>query len=113
MFKSQKTKALRKLHTAIQQSETIHPSQEEQEGFAWFNTQTSDIKQEALDQRWEGQPATTTSLELALLGVNDFLKQGGDKIQGQPSTEEYNPQLDERNFGLCWKAIVCLCFCSC
>ena len=107
-----KTKLLSKLKDAMEKCEMIHPSGPEEETFGMFKGLKLEEKEELIQEREGGEPAICTSSEFAQQGAGAILKTEKTQVKAL-KTEEYDPDRDERKFGLCMKTFLCLCFCSC
>ena len=107
-----KSKAFQKVVAGMEKIETIHQSGEEKESFDLFKSLQLQDKEEQLEERACGEPDICTSPEFALRGNPDALK--GKQLKAQASTtEEYDPNKDERTFGCSMRTFLGLFFCSC
>jgi len=103
---------LKELKAAQTKNEQLHPGRDEEEAFTAFKTQDRSGKEEQLKERSIGPPALCTSSEFALQGLKESAKSEVNNGP-QPKADEYDPDRDQREFGICLKMLLCCCFCSC
>ena len=112
MDKRGKAKVPLKLKAAMEKCELIHPSRSEEEAYELFKGLNLQEKEEQIQEREVGDSAICNSVEFFHSGIPEILKSKNAQVQAL-STQEYDPLRDERTFGCCMKAFLCLCFCAC
>ena len=104
-------KILKKLKEPYGLCEQLHPGSEEEEAYTLFKTLDGKAKEEQLKERSIGPPALCSSTEFSLHGMES---QEMDEVNGPPEKpEEFDPENDQRNFGMCLRMLLFCCFCSC
>ncbi len=66
-----------------------------------------------LDSLFEDRPAFNTTLEAVVFALPDFVKKDEQVGQGNLKQMDYDPERDERTFGLFMKLFLCMFCCSC
>jgi len=105
-------KVLNKLKAPYGLCEQLQPGSEEAEAYTLFKTLDGKAKEEQLKERSIGPPALCSSTDFSLHGMQEL--QEMDEVNGPPvKVEEFDPDKDQRNFGICLRMLLFCCFCSC